>query len=130
MKTIKFFAIILIFFASSCKKETEVMPDPYAFLAGKWLSSNGTIEHIFDPATRTSTITKIPTSNPANFLIGEEFWKNVTSIGTDKWEVNAIYRTTSSTTPTYPKATLTKRDENSLIFDSATTGVYVLKRSK
>jgi hypothetical protein len=32
-------------------------------------------------------------------------------------------------TPTYPKATMTKRDENSLVFDNA-TAVYVLKRSK
>lgn len=109
----------------SCKKKAEE-PDLYAFLKGTWQYENGA-ECTFDAATKTAKGTKVPTDNKFKFVVGEDYWKEVVSIGTNKWEFQQIIRYTDGTR-TYMKSTATKQDNNTLATDIPSLGKGVLKR--
>jgi hypothetical protein len=128
MKTYKLLAILIILSTVSCKKET-VTPDPYAFLVGTWQYPNGA-ECVFDATTKSAKGTKVPTNNVYKFVVGEEYWKNVVSVGTDKWEFNQIIRYTDNRPTEYPKSTMQKKDENTLITSISGHGDSELKRVK
>jgi hypothetical protein len=129
MKKIKFLLIFIIFSSLSCTKKTEVTPDPYAFLVGTWQYPNGA-ECVFDAATKSAKGTKVPTNNIFKFVVGEDYWKNVVSTGTDKWEYNQIVRYADNRPVEYPKSTMTKKDENTLSVNNSLLGDSELKRVK
>lgn len=128
MKTIKFLVILITLSTFSCKKET-VTPDPYAFLVGTWQYANGA-ECVFDASTKSAKGTKVPTNNIFKFVVGEDYWKNVASTGTDKWEYNQIVRYADNRPAQYPKSTMTKKDENTLSVNNSLLGDSELKRVK
>jgi hypothetical protein len=129
MKTIKFLVIFIIFSAVSCTKKTEVIPDPYAFLVGTWQYPNGA-ECVFDVTAKSAKGTKVPTNNIFKFVVGEDYWRNVVIIGTDKWEYNQIVRYADNRPVEYPKSTMTKKDENTLSVNNSLLGDSELKRVK
>lgn len=107
-------AFIIGFF--SCKKKT---PDPYAFLNGTWQYANGA-ECVFDAATKTAKGTKVPTNNAQfKFVVGEDYWRNVVNVGTDKWEYEQIIRFSDGKTVEYRKSTMAKKDENTLSINTS-----------
>ena len=120
------FILCLAIGLPSCKKKVE--PDPYAFLKGTWRYENGA-ECLFDVATKTAKGTKVPTDNSKfKFVVSEDYWREVKSTGTDKWEYLQIIRYTDNKTVEYVKSTATKQDENTLATDVAGLGKGVLKR--
>jgi len=127
MKTIKCLAILIILSTLSCKKEEPATPDPYAFLVGTWQYANGA-ECVFDATTKSAKGTKVPTNNIFKFVVGEDYWKNVVSTGTDKWEYNQIIRYADNRPAEYPKSTMEKKDENTLSISVPALGNSELKR--
>ena len=118
--------ICLAFLLPSCKKKVE--PDPYAFLKGTWRYENGA-ECLFDPATKIAKLTKVPNDNGKfKFVVGEDCWRNVASVGTDKWEYLQIIRYSDGKTVEYLKTTATKQDENTLAADISGFGKALYKR--
>jgi hypothetical protein len=129
MKKINFLLIFIVFSALSCKEKTALTPDPYAFLVGTWLYSNSA-ECVFDATTKSAKGTKVPTNNIYKFVVGEDYWKNVVTTGTDKWEYNQIVRYADNRPVEYPKSTMTKKDENTLSVNNSLLGDSELKRVK
>ncbi|TAF29721.1 MAG: hypothetical protein EAZ70_01135 [Runella slithyformis] len=113
----------------SCKKK-EPAPDPYAFLMGTWQYANGA-ECVFDAATKTAKGTKVPTNNTQfKFVVGEDYWRNVKSTGTDQWEYEQIVRFSDGKTIEYRKSNLKKKDDNTLSMNTAGLTDSELKRVK
>ncbi len=118
MKTILSSALAALLLCSvlvldSCKKK-EAEPDPYAFLKGTWRYENGA-ECLFDGTTKTAKGTKVPTNNTQfKFVVGEDYWREVTSTGPDKWEYLQIVRFSDGKTVEYRKSTMVKKDANTL----------------
>lgn len=112
----------------SCKKKS---PTPaYAFLNGTWQYANGA-ECVFDATTKTAKGTKVPTNNTQfKFVVGEDYWRNVVSVGTDKWEYEQIIRFSNGKTVEYRKSTMTKKDENTLSINTSGLTDTELKRKK
>ena len=110
---------------SSCKKTEEV--DPLRLLKGTWQYENGA-ECVFDATTKTAKGTKVPTDNKFKFVVGEDYWKEVVSVGTDKWEYLQIIRYSDGKTVEYVKSTMSKQDENILAIDVPLLGKGTLKR--
>jgi hypothetical protein len=129
MKKIKLLTTLIILSALSCKKQEVAAPDPYAFLVGTWQYPNGA-ECVFDATTKSAKGTKVPTNNIYKFVVGEEYWKNVVSTGTDKWEYNQIVRYVDNRPVEYPKSMMTKKDENTLTVNNSLLGDSELKRVK
>jgi hypothetical protein len=96
----------------SCKKEPEE-PDPYAFLQGKWRYANGA-ECVFDATTKSAAGTKVPTNDQFGFVVGEDFWRNVTSTGENKWQYEQIVRHSDKKTIEYRISTISQKDANTL----------------
>jgi hypothetical protein len=97
-----------------CKKATDPAPDPYAFLKGTWRYANGA-ECLYDAATKTAKGTKVPTNNTAfKFVVGEDYWRNVLTTGTDAWSYDQIIRFSDGKTIEYRKSTMKKKDANTL----------------
>ena len=116
----------LAFLLPSCKKKVE--PDPYAFLKGTWRYENGA-ECLFDATTKIAKLTKVPTDNGKfKFVVGEDCWRNVASVGTDKWEYSQIIRYSDGKTVEYAKTSASKQDENTLTTDVLGLGKGMLKR--
>ncbi len=113
MKTIcKLLVLTAILAGFSCKKEKAV--DPFAFLSGKWKYANGA-ECVFEAANKTAKGTKVPDNNTNfKFVIGEDYWRNVSSTGTDQWSYDQIVRYSDGKTVEYRKSTMYKKDENTL----------------
>ncbi|MEZ0541648.1 hypothetical protein [Fibrella arboris] len=106
-------ALCLLVLFNSCKK-TDPAPDPYAFLAGTWRYANGA-ECIFDAAAKKAKGTKVPANNTQfKFVVGEDYWRNVLSTGTDAWSFEQIVRFGDGVTVEYRKSTMKKKDANTL----------------
>lgn len=104
--------LALLVLIGACKKKEDV--DPYAFLKGTWAYSNGAA-CVFDAATKTARGTKVPTNNLAfKFVVGEDYWRNVTSTGVDAWSYEQIVRFSDGKTVDYRKSTMAKKDANTL----------------
>ncbi len=113
----------------SCKKKAAE-PDPYAFLMGTWQYANGA-ECVFDAATKTAKGTKVPTNNTQfKFVVGEDYWRNVKSTGTDQWEYEQIIRFPDGKTVEYRKSTFKKKDDNTLSMNTTGLSDSELKRLK
>lgn len=130
MKTsIRILLTLLVLGTIACKKKT-VEADPYAFLHGTWQYANGA-ECIYEPATKSAKGTKVPDNNASfKFVVGEAYWKNVVSTGTDKWEYEQIVRFSDGTTVEYRKSTMAKKDENTLTINTPGLSDSSLKRIK
>jgi hypothetical protein len=127
MKPFKILLAFVLLSTISCKKKTPA-PDPYAFLNGTWQYANGA-ECVFDAATKTAKGTKVPTNNTQfKFVVGEDYWRNVISVGTDKWEYEQIIRFSDGKTVEYRKSTMTKKDENTLSINTSGLTDTELKR--
>lgn len=99
---------------SQCKKATDPAPDPYAFLKGTWRYANGA-ECVYEATTKTAKGTKVPTNNTQfKFVVGEDYWRNVVSTGTDAWSYEQIVRFSDGKTIEYRKSTMKKKDANTL----------------
>ncbi|MEZ0610198.1 hypothetical protein ACAW74_16900 [Fibrella sp. WM1] len=105
--------LVLALLLQDCKK-SEPAPDPYAFLAGTWRYANGA-ECVFEAANKKATGTKVPTNNTQfNFVVGEDYWRNVLTTGPDAWSYDQIVRFSDGVTVEYRKSTLKKKDANTL----------------
>ena len=105
----------------NCKKSADPEPDPYAFLVGSWRYSNGA-ECKYDAGTKTAKGTKVPTNNTEfKFVVGEDYWRNVLTTGTDAWSYEQIVRYADGKTVEYRKSTFKKKDANTLTI--ATPGI-------
>ena len=125
MKMLKILLAPILICFLSCKKKS---PDPYAFLNGTWQYANGA-ECVFDAATKTAKGTKVPTNNTQfKFVVGEDYWRNVVSVGTDKWEYEQIIRFSDGKTIEYRKSTMTKKDETTLSINTFGLADTELKR--
>lgn len=125
--TIKIVGFIFFLSVMSCKKKSPT-PDPYAFLNGTWQYANGA-ECVFDAATKAAKGTKVPTNNTQfKFVVGEDYWRNVVSVGTDKWEYEQIIRFSDGKTVEYRKSTMLKKDENTLSINTSGLTDTELKR--
>lgn len=123
--TLKIIGFLFFFSVMSCKKQS---PDPYAFLNGTWQYANGA-ECVFDAATKTAKGTKVPTINTQfKFVVGEDYWRNVVSVGTNKWEYEQIIRFSDGKTVEYRKSTMVKKDENTLSINTSGLTDTELKR--
>lgn len=123
--TLKIIGFLFFLSVISCKKKS---PDPYAFLNGTWQYANGA-ECVFDAATKTAKGTKVPTNNTQfKFVVGEDYWRNVVSVGTDKWEYEQIIRFSDGKTVEYRKSTMAKKDENTLSINTSGLTDTELKR--
>jgi len=112
---------LLGFGLQNCKKKAEPAPDLYAFLKGTWRYANGA-ECVYDAATKTAKGTKVPTNNTQfKFVVGEDYWRNVLSTGTDAWSYDQIVRFSDGKTVEYRKSTMKKKDANTLSI--ATSGL-------
>ena len=112
--------VALLTLAFSCKKKEDEV-DPYAFLKGTWQYTNGA-ECVFDATTKTAKGTKVPNNNTQfKFVVGEDYWRNVTSTGADKWDYEQIVRFGDGKTVEYRKSTMAKKDANTLSI--ATPGI-------
>jgi hypothetical protein len=122
---LKLIIIAILFSIFSCKKKS---PDPYAFLNGKWQYANGA-ECLFETASKTAKGTKVPDDNSQfKFVVGEDYWRNVVSVGTDKWEYEQIIRFSDGKTVEYRKSTMAKKDENTLSINTSGLTDSELKR--
>ncbi|MBD2755361.1 hypothetical protein [Spirosoma validum] len=116
IRTIAFMMFIILLTVGCKKKEEEV--DPYAFLKGTWQYANGA-ECVFDATTKTAKGTKVPTNNTIHkFVVGEEYWRNVTSTGADAWSYEQIVRFPDGKTVEYRKSTMTRKDANTLSMET------------
>ncbi len=128
IKTLLLSSLMLCMLAS-CKKDADPVPehDPYAFLDGKWAYENGA-ECVFVPETKSAAGTKPPTNNIYGFVIGEAYWKNVVSTGTDEWEYDQIVRSADGVTVEYRKSTMSRKDDNTLSMNTPQLPDTELKR--
>jgi hypothetical protein len=120
MKTFRVFPLLLTLLVAltlglpSCKNKADPAPDPYAFLNGTWRYANGA-ECVYDAATKTTKGTKVPTNNTQfKFVVGEDYWRNVLTTGTDAWSYDQIVRFSDGKTVEYRKSTMKKKDANTL----------------
>lgn len=127
MKPIRVFLLLLPLLLAltlglpSCKKKADPAPDLYVFLQGTWRYANGA-ECVYDAATKTAKGTKVPTNNTLfKFVVGEDYWRNVLSTGTDAWSYDQIVRFSDGKTVEYRKSTMKKKDANTLMI--ATPGL-------
>lgn len=128
-KCLRILLTLFVLSAIACKKKT-VEADPYAFLHGSWQYANGA-ECIYEPATKSAKGTKVPDNNTSfKFVVGEAYWKNVVSTGTDKWEYEQIVRFSDGKTVEYRKSTMSKKDENTLNMSTPGLSDSSLKRIK
>ncbi len=110
---------LLAFGLLNCKKKKDPAPDPYAFLKGTWRYANGA-ECVFDAATKTAKGTKVPTNNTQfKFVVGEDYWRNVLTTGTDAWSYDQIIRFSDGKTVEYRKSTMKKKDANTLAINTS-----------
>jgi hypothetical protein len=117
-----------LFLTSISFKKKNIEPDPYAFLNGTWQYANGA-ECVFDAASKTAKGTKVPTNNTQfKFVVGEDYWRNVVSVGTDKWEYEQIIRFSDGKTVEYRKSTMVKKDETTLSINTSGLTDTELKR--
>jgi len=125
--SVRILLILLLSSSFSCKKKTV---DPYAFLNGSWQYTNGA-ECVFEAATKSAKGTKVPNNNTSfKFVVGEDYWRNVVSVGTDKWEYDQIVRFSDGKTVEYRKSTMAKKDENTLTINTPGLSDSELKRLK
>jgi hypothetical protein len=95
-------------------KRSDPAPDPYAFLDGTWRHADGA-ECDFDAVTKTAKVTKVPTNNTQfNFLVGEDYWRNVLATGTNTWSYDQIVRSSDGKTVDYRKSMMKKKDVNTV----------------
>jgi hypothetical protein len=128
IKTLLSLSVMLCLMAS-CKKDAnpEPEPDPYAFLEGKWAYENGA-ECVFALETKSAAGTKPPTNNIYGFVIGEPYWKNVVSTGTDEWAYDQIVRSSDGVTVEYRESTMSRKDDNTLNMSTPGLSDSELKR--